>query len=105
MELQKLFAQARVEKGKPYNFLKMVGGRYQIDTKDPFLKLFVQNLFTQKISDGGVIFKVPKSVLYPIIIDIDLDLSANITHCGTGLLRSGLSDSSHFPIGGGERGS
>ena len=80
MELQNLFAQARVEKGKPYNFLKMVGGRYQIDTKDPFLKLFVQNLFTQKISDGGLLFKVPKSVLYPIIIDIDLDLSANLTH-------------------------
>ena len=80
MTLQTLFDHASVRRrGDPYNFVKMVGGRYQIEEKDPFLKLFVQNLFTQKVSDGGLIFKVPKTSLYPLIIDIDLNLSAPLT--------------------------
>ena len=65
----------KVPQGHPCNFVVMSGGNYVIKNKDPFLNLYVCNLVTEKTNDGGIIFKVEKSKLYPLIIDIDLDLS------------------------------
>ena len=72
------FLQAhKVPHGSPCNFVVMSGGNYVIKNKDPFLNLFVCNLETQK-NDGGIVFKVEKTKLYPLIIDVDLNLSKKL---------------------------
>jgi hypothetical protein len=68
----------KVSHGEPCNFVVMSGGNYVIQNKDPFLNLFVCNLGTEKTNDGGIVFKVEKSKLFPLIIDIDLDLSKKL---------------------------
>ena len=69
----------KVDRGQTCNFVAMKGGRYRIPHKDPFLELFVLNLQTlDQFAEGGLVFKVAKSKLYPLIIDIDLDLSVDL---------------------------
>ena len=76
MNYAELIKTSSVDRGEPCNFIVMTGGRYQIPKV--FLKSYVSNLLTGSYDDGGIIFKVSKSRLYPLIIDIDLDLSQEL---------------------------
>ena len=71
----------RVQKGKDYNFLIMTGGYLNIQNKSLFVNWFMKNFpkFSLKHNAGGLIFKVPREKPYPIICDIDVDLSREVT--------------------------
>ena len=60
-----------------HNFVLLTGGRLNILDKPVFIQKYLENFpnFSAKKNAGGLVFKVPKDKLYPLILDIDVDLS------------------------------
>ena len=71
----------RVQKGDDLNFILMTGGYLNIKNKSTFVNWFMNNFtkFSLKHNAGGIVFKVPREKPLPIICDIDVDLSREVT--------------------------
>ena len=70
----------QVPKGDEHNFVLLTGGRLNILDKPTFLQKYLESFpnFSAKKNAGGLVFKVPKAKLYPLILDVDVDLSREV---------------------------
>ena len=77
---EKYIQKHYVPKGDAHNFVLLTGGRVNILDKPLFLEKYLKSFpsFSAKYP-GALVFKVPKNKLYPLILDIDVDLSREVS--------------------------
>ena len=75
---EKYINKHQVSKGE--NFVLLAGGRLNIFDKPEFFQKYLESFpsFSEKINARGIVFKVPREKLYPLILDIDVDLSREV---------------------------